>query len=548
MKKCFVALWMMVVCFAAISQDDPLLKSLVNELNRQKTAFAELTPAPYYFSFKVDELTSNSVRADFGGIVASDNDFGRLANVSVRIGDYEKDNTLVNRYDYRMDMTPLPIDDEEVGLTFMLWIMSDLKYKIAQASYNSLSSAQEGDSKGSFTKEDPESYYETPLSEEAFAFDKTYWEETLKDASALANNEPNFISANASISSRINRKYFLDSEEASVVQNHTNCILSLNVEIVDKTGNQIPISKTFSKPSIASLPDYDAIMEEMKELIQIAKGLVDADYVEPYSGPVLFSGSASAVFFHEVLGHRIEAERLTQITDGQTFVNKLETKILPKQLSVKSLPNTTMFRGMELTGNYLYDDQGVRSKDVTIIEEGVLKQFLMSRKPMGIFSQSNGHGRAAEGGTPTTRQSNLVVESSKGYSNEKLRERLIKECKKQGKEFGYYIDEVEGGYTTTDRYQPNTINISPLVVYKVFTDGREDEIVKGMNLTGTPLSAFSEIIATGTEYEVFNGYCGAESGYIPVSAVAPALLMSKMEVQRKPVNKTKLPILPAPSN
>jgi TldD protein len=546
--KYFLILVVLVSFSGNAQSDDVLLNNLKAELERQKSEFSSLSVSPYYFSFKVEEIRTNDIQVEFGSIIYSEDDFGRIGNTEVRVGDYAKDNTSsTNSYGSFNAGIPLPIDDEKDGLNLMLWLVSDIKYKMAEASFASLSEETKGDKQLSFSKESPVQYYEKPFQESVFDFDKTGWETKLMSLSEKANHKTNIISNSVALSRKITRKYFLSSEGSSIVQNQKNCLLSLNLSIVDSTGNEIPISKTYSANELKDLPSIEVIQADMDALIAIADKLVNAPYVEPYSGPILFSGKASAVFFHEVLGHRIEAERLSQISDGQTFKNKLGLKILPKNITVSSRPLIDEFNGMKLTGGYEYDDQGIKAKNVTVIENGILREFLLSRKPLGKFNNSNGHARSSEGGSPTSRQANLIIEGEKGLEMSKLRSLLIKECKKQDKAFGYFIDEVEGGYTTTDRYQPNTINISPIVVYKVFVDGREDELVKGMNLTGTPLNAFSEIIAIGNLYESFNGYCGAESGYIPVSAVSPALLLGKLEIQRKPVFKMKLPILPPPT-
>ncbi len=181
------------------------------------------------------------------------------------------------------------------------------------------------------------------------------------------------------------------------------------------------------------------------------------------------------------------------------------------------------------------------------IDKGVLKGFLMSRSPIENFPLSNGHARAQPGRKPVSRQSNLIVESDKMLSETQLRQMLIEECKKQNRDFGLIFTEIAGGFTQTGRTSPNAFNVTPLVVYRVFTDGREDEIVRGVDLIGTPLTTFGKIIATGSQMEAFNGMCGAESGSVPVSAVSPSILVSEIEVQKKEKSQEKPPILPAPS-
>ena len=182
-----------------------------------------------------------------------------------------------------------------------------------------------------------------------------------------------------------------------------------------------------------------------------------------------------------------------------------------------------------------------------LIEDGVLKTFLMSRLPIASFSSSNGHGRAETGHVPTGRQGNLIVTSTKSVPETELRKQLIDEAKKQGKPFGLYFEDISSGFAVTTRNSPQAFQVIPLVVWRVYVDGRPDELVRGVSIVGTPLAAMKRIVATGDKSEVFNGECGAESGTVPVSAVAPAMLVSEMETQRQPQGTARPPILAIPS-
>jgi predicted Zn-dependent protease len=170
----------------------------------------------------------------------------------------------------------------------------------------------------------------------------------------------------------------------------------------------------------------------------------------------------------------------------------------------------------------------------------------MSRLPIASFSASNGHGRASTGHVPTGRQGNLIVSSTKSVPETELRKELIAEAKKQGKPYGLYFEDISSGFAVTTRNSPQAFQVIPLVVWRVYVDGRPDELVRGVSIVGTPLAAMKRILATGDKSEVFNGECGAESGTIPVSAVAPAMLLSEMETQRQPQGTARPPILPIP--
>jgi len=278
------------------------------------------------------------------------------------------------------------------------------------------------------------------------------------------------------------------------------------------------------------------------------EGLVKAPLNEPAVGPALLTGRAAAVFFHEVFGHRAEGHRQKDISEGQTFAKKVGEQILPDFLSIVDDPTQKKLSGEDLLGYYRFDDEGVSSHEVILVDRGVLRNFEMSRSPLVDFPHSNGHGRRQLGATPVSRQGNLIVKSSKTVSNAQLRVQLIELLKKQNKQFGLLIDDIAGGFTFTGRGQPQAFQVQPLVVYKVFADGRPDELVRGVDIVGTPLAALTKIVATGDTPEVFNGYCGAESGSVPVSAASPAILTSELEVQKKQTDTDAPPILPPPAH
>ena len=166
--------------------------------------------------------------------------------------------------------------------------------------------------------------------------------------------------------------------------------------------------------------------------------------------------------------------------------------------------------------------------------------------PIKDFSVSNGHGRNQPGLMPTGRQGNLIVTSTQTVPEAQMRQKLIDEVKKQGKPYGLYFDDIQGGFTITTRQLPQAFQVLPVMVYKVYADGRPDELVRGVDIVGTPLAALTRILTTGDQEHVFNGVCGAESGQVPVAAVAPFMLFSEMEVQKRAHQHERPPLLPPP--
>ena len=144
------------------------------------------------------------------------------------------------------------------------------------------------------------------------------------------------------------------------------------------------------------------------------------------------------------------------------------------------------------------------------------------------------------------RQGNLIVTSSHTGTDAELRQRLIEEMKKRDKPYGLYFEDIEGGFTLTQSNAPQVFQILPVMVWKVYADGKPDELVRGMDIVGTPLTAMESIVMTGDKQAVFDGVCGAESGGVPVAAVAPAMLFSEIEVQKRGHELDRPPILPPP--
>jgi predicted Zn-dependent protease len=302
----------------------------------------------------------------------------------------------------------------------------------------------------------------------------------------------------------------------------------------------------FNACSEEKLPSEEDLTRKFQEVIDRILALREAPLVEPYEGPAILLNRASGVFFHEIFGHRIEGHRQKDVEEGQTFAKKVGEQVLPDFISVRDDPTTAVFGDEDLRGHYRYDDEGVPSSDVHLIEKGVLKTFLMSRSPVKGFPKSNGHGRRQPGRKVVARQGNLIVESDKAVTFEKLRELLREECKKQDKEYGFLFEDITGGFTGTGRRGPQVFKVLPVVVYRVYADGRPDELVRGVDIVGTPLASFSKIICTGDDPAVFNGTCGAESGAVPVSAISPSILVSQIEIEKRRRQQDKPPILPAP--
>jgi predicted Zn-dependent protease len=311
-------------------------------------------------------------------------------------------------------------------------------------------------------------------------------------------------------------------------------------------GTDLQTGETFEAVEASGLPKDDVLLAAVDRVAKDLTALLRAPEAEPFVGPAIFSGRAAGVFFHEIFGHRVEGHRQKDESEGQTFTKSVGTKVLPDFLSVVFDPNRRKMGDIDLNGWYDYDDEGVKARPVVAVENGVLKTFLMSRSPIRNFDHSNGHGRRQPGAEVVSRQSNLIVQSSKAVSDAQLRQMLLDEIKRQNKPYGLFFRDITGGFTTTARAGLQAFKVIPVIVYRVYPDGRPDELVRGTDIVGTPLASFAKILATSDRPEVFNGYCGAESGSVPVSAVSPAILVSEIEIEKKAKSQDRPPLLPIP--
>jgi TldD protein len=529
--------------------DSVLMGTLQQELDRAMTSLAKADPAPYFISYSVHEDSSAYIVGSNGAIIADVQRRERSADISVRVGDRELDNTHGENRFGAVSSTNLPLDDKADAIARVLWLSTDRMYKKAAQSYlevktNTKVRAQEEDSSPDFSAEKPEVHIGKII--QAPDFDHKAWEERVRRYSAIFARYPDIENSTIALQVRYSTHYFVSSEGARVVDSRPLIRVLALGSTRTEDGMELARSETFDAPAFDKLASEPVITARIEKIAQDLQKLKKAPVVEPFDGPALLSGRAAAVFFHEVVGHRLEGQRQRGENEGQTFTKMLGQAVLPSFLSVEDDPTVAILGGVELSGNYSYDQEGEKSQRVGLIENGILKQFLMSRMPVKGFEHSNGHGRAQEGLMPVGRQGNLIVHSSKSVPDAQLRQMLIDEVKKQGKTFGLYFEDIAGGFTLTLRSMPQAFQVMPLMVWKVYPDGRPDELVRGVDIIGTPLNALNRIILTGQKMEVFNGECGAESGSIPVAAAAPAMLFSEIEVQKVAQGHERPPVLPPP--
>lgn len=538
-----------VAGISSASNSDVLLETMQRELQRATNSLKKADPSPYFLSYAVADTTGVAIIGTNGSLVLSTSIRRRAADVMMRVGTAVLDNTHGQSRPSAITSGTFPLDDNSDAIAHVLWQLTDHEYDQASGAFlkvktNQAVQSEEEDKSPDFSQETARDHIDE--SRAAVSFDRKPWEDRVRRVSAEFLRYPAVYTSLVMLQQGANRSYLATSEGTALVQPSAIARLVIEAETRAEDGMDLLRVESFQGTAPNDLPSERELIAKVDKIAADLKALRVAPVAEPYAGPALLSGRAAAVFFHEVLGHRLEGHRQRGESEGQTFTKKVNQQILPSFLTVTDDPTVKELNNVKLAGYYEFDDEGVPAQSVVAVDHGILRNFLMSRMPITNFSHSNGHGRRQAGLMPTGRQGNLIITSAKTVKDSELRQRFIEEIKKQRKPYGLYFEDIQGGFTLTGRGTPQAFQVIPVMVWRVYPDGRPDELVRGVDIVGTPLLSLNNIILTGDTLQVFNGICGAESGQIPVSAVAPAMLFSEIEVQKRVKGTQRPPLLPPP--
>jgi predicted Zn-dependent protease len=512
--------------------------------------------APYFLSYQVKESRSEVVAGRYGSVYQDDGRRARRAFVDVRVGSYELDSSgrddgasfLGTEGQTYFASREAPLEDDPQALRNTLWLLTDERYKESLSSWFKKKSrgvyrADDPERAPSFSREEPRSAVDPPA---PFPFDRTRWREEVKSLSATFRAHPAVFDSAVRVNADKTVRWFTSSEGAALVTEETIYGIHVSAAARAVDGQLLEDSRDFYARTEAGLPSPERLRAEAAALAAELEALRTAPVIDPYTGPALLAPVATGVLFHEAVGHRLEGERQDDDKEGQTFKGQVGKAVLPSFLSVVDDPTRARLGDTDLNGSYAFDDQGVPAQRTVLVQDGVLRSYLLSRRPAKPFFHSNGHGRAQGAQQPAARMGNLFVTSSRTAPLEELKRMLVAEAKRQGKPYALVIRDITGGNTNTASYGYQAFKGTPRLVTRIDVATGKEELVRGVELVGTPLTSVNKLVATSAETGVFNGYCGAESGYVPVSTVAPWALVSEIELQRVARANERSPVLPAP--
>jgi len=535
-----------------------ILGALKDELARSKQKLKMPSEdGPYFMRYLVREYDDYDMGARFGAIFEDSYQNVRQASVEVRVGSYQFDNTADDSAEKAFDLddfdryeppTFAPIDNDVDAMRATLWLQTDARYKQALAALHKkrgtrVSKMVEDDKMPSFSREKAARSVDAPVT---LKFDRAKWSERLRQVSALFKAYPEIFDSQVKMAVDHQTRYLVTSEGTELVNERLIYSIQLIAASRAKDGLLVNHFKSFYGASEAEMPDETELRRTAAQLADEVKRLREAPMLDPFNGPAILLPEAAGVFFHEALGHRLEGERQNDNKEGATFKGQIGKPVLPTFVSVLDDPTLRKVGNVSLNGFYKFDDEGVFSRPVTLVDHGILRNYLKSRTPVKGSLDSNGHGRAEGTLDPIGRMASTIVKLDKVVSYAKLKEMLLEEVRHQKKAFGLIIADISGGQTNTTTYDFQAFKGMPRIVYRVDAVTGEETLVRGVEFVGTPIGSLNRIVAASDQTAVFNGFCGAESGYVPVSTVAPAVLISEIELQRTRRALERPPILPAP--
>lgn len=524
------------------------------ELVRANAHFQTLDEKPHYIALSIWDDQWFDLSAVDGAVGTGSFERARTLDIDLRVGSPELDSTHQLRgfsgfEGSQRTRIPIPMNDgHDDVLRHIVWRELDKTYRdhaerIVMLRTNQVVKVAEEDTAPDFEVREP---IQATRSVPELTIDADGWAQRMRMLASRLDDDAEVYRSTMRLKAVRQVKTFVDTEGTRLIHGNRFTRLSLTVQTRAEDGDTIDVFRAFDTHDPTRLPDEAELVAWVNEAVAHLKALRVAPRGEPYTGPVLLKGKATGVFFHEVFGHRVEGHRQKSDYEGKTFADYVDHEILPSFIDVVDDPTQKSHSGIDLNGYYAFDDEGVPAAAASLVEAGRFKGFLMGRSPIEGFQNSNGHGRRMTGYAPVSRMGNTIVTAKATKSQAQLRAQLLRLVQAQGLPYGYIIEDIDGGFTMTGRVTPNAFNVRANTTWRVYPDGRPDELVRGIDLVGTPLVAFKSVIAAGDDAAVFNGHCGAESGYVPVSAVAPSVLVKRLEFQRKEKGADRPPLLPKP--
>ena len=522
----------------ADAEKDPVLKAMLTELDRSRAQLQLKDVAkPFFIQYRIEEIDRFETKAQFGATTGSQHSHGRVARVTVRVGDYKTDSS-GDKSDGAIQLETL--DDDAIALRTALWMATDQAYKNALAIYAqkqaALKQVETPPQADDFSQEKPIIRLDEPL---RLKLDEQAWEARVArdtglyrtDSTVNASQRDVQYSA-GSFAALVKTTWLVTSEGAIVRKSAADYKESFAVGTQAADGMNLELAHaTYGN----ALKDLDSADNFAKHVVSVIASIIDlrkAPLVEEeYHGPLLMSSGVAAHTIHSLVAGAVTATRPKLGTETRTngpFASSYHARVLPEFLDVVDDPGLKSYDGKGLVGAYDVDDEGIPAQAVKLIVAGQLENYLIGREPVRDFPQSNGHGRAGIAGPPKPSIGVLQVTANNGLTDEELNSKLLDSAAHRGLKNVYYV------FTMGDK-------LTPKLLYRVSADGKR-ELVRGAIFDDLDQRALrADVLAAGKQLKAAN-----YSGEIPETVLAPALLLDDVTIRRANNKNDKLPFYPPP--
>ena len=517
----------------AAADSDPVLKAMREELERSKSRLKmENVPAPFYVEYRVIDLDDYQLQAEYGATQSERRAHFRFARVVVRVGDYHLDSFYESGSG---EATTMPLDDNPEAIRRALWLATDSAYKSA----NEALTAKEGLYKrfaieqtvDDFAKESP---VQSLGAAARLEFDAGKWRGILESASNLYREYPEVETTGAEAHFFATNIYYVNTEGTVLRRGRTCYSVAETGSTQAPDGMRIDRSPGDAYGEPSELPTREKVMADMRTMLQSLTDMRSAPIVEEeYRGPVLFSNDATNDVVESLLAANVVGRRPQPTVSARTvgaFASSYKSKVLPDFLSLVDDPTQSSFLGRTLIGSYPVDDEGVHAKPVEVVENGILENFLVGRRPIRGFTESNGHGRLAQAGLTDPSIGVLMLRAAEPLSHEQMSQKLLELCRQQDRPYCYFVETLGP-------------RLSPRLLYRVWSKDGRRELVRGAEFQELDTRSLrSDVIAAGNDYLVSN-----RLGSVPRTIISPSILFDELVVKRADQAKEKLPEYPAPA-
>jgi TldD protein len=580
---------------AAAADSDKTLAAMQDELDRSRQRLELKIPGtgeparPYYIQYRILDLDVHTIVAEFGALVSSTSGRNRIMSVDIRVGDYNLDSsnfiTDEGFSGFLGSTGTVGIDRDYDSLRQDLWLASDQAFKAAVENLSKkqafVSRLAKAPSIPDYSPASPTVSVE-PLREPDWT--TRNWEQEAKSVSAALREFPQLYSSRVTYHLIYTTSYLLNSEGTKIRANHSLAAVEASMETESDDG--MPLHNFYavyrSRPD--QLPAADAVRKDVEQAGEQLITLRVSPPAADYDGPVFFEPPAAGSLLAQMLGPSLSGARgplatqsgfeqlMDRLGGRSEWTGKLGTRVLPANVSIVDDPTVKQFGGQDLLGAYAVDEEGVKAERVPVVENGTLRDLLMSRRPGPDLVHSNGHGRAAYLADARPLISNLFFSSTAAESSADLKKKFLDTCKQNGNKWCLVVRAMDNpvlGVREQDDLSELVMGAAsgaatgdrlPLLVYRVNVDDGRESLVRGARLAGLTLRAIRNIAGVGSDATPFNftqsqqaGFAGtalaafgsADSG-VPATVIAPSLLFDDVEVHGARGEPERLPLVPAP--